>query len=545
MAWKYNPFTGEFDLVLNPGHGTAAIEFDTDSGAANPNSSGVITIAGGTHIDTTGSGSTVTIEVAGTVATQYDTDSGSATASGGVLEIFGAGNATTSASGNTITINSEGILGPGSSTDNALVRWDGTSGNDVQNSVAILTDAGALSGLTQLDVDSLRLDGNTISSTNTNGDIVLTPNGSGVIRSDARGYDVTPGGDVDADLLTVQVTGTPTFSWDESETGFKVNSAGLIVGADGSLSYDVNGSTQNTDVEIHSSDAQDWGGLTLLRHSNTAAYGGRVVFLRSDGTHSSPLIVADNDVLMRLSAAGWDGTDWNLAAEISVEVDGTPGANDMPGRIVFSTSADGSNSPTEAMRINEDQTITLANALPVGSGGTGATTLTDGGILLGSGTGPITATSQPTDGQLLIGSTGSDPTLATLTEGAGIDITNASGSITIAGTGGGFAWTEVTGTSDTLVAQNGYIANNASLVTLTLPSTAALGDTIQVVGKGAGLFKIGQNASQTIYYVSSATTTGTGGSLTAIQQYAAIELVCITVDNDWAVLDSSGSFTVV
>lgn len=73
-----------------------------------------------------------------------------------------------------------------------------------------------------------------------------------------------------------------------------------------------------------------------------------------------------------------------------------------------------------------------AGTLSVGNGGTGATTLTDGGILLGSGTAAITATAQPTDGQLLIGSTGSDPTLATLTAGDGVSITNASGSITIA-----------------------------------------------------------------------------------------------------------------
>lgn len=73
-----------------------------------------------------------------------------------------------------------------------------------------------------------------------------------------------------------------------------------------------------------------------------------------------------------------------------------------------------------------------AGTLSVGNGGTGANTLTDGGILLGSGTSAITATAQPTDGQLLIGSTGSDPTLATLTAGDGVSITNASGSITIA-----------------------------------------------------------------------------------------------------------------
>jgi hypothetical protein len=75
--------------------------------------------------------------------------------------------------------------------------------------------------------------------------------------------------------------------------------------------------------------------------------------------------------------------------------------------------------------------ITVAGTLNVGSGGTGATTLTDGGVLLGSGTGAITALGQATDGQLVIGSTGADPVLATLTEGTNITITEGAGTITI------------------------------------------------------------------------------------------------------------------
>ena len=80
------------------------------------------------------------------------------------------------------------------------------------------------------------------------------------------------------------------------------------------------------------------------------------------------------------------------------------------------------------------QTVTfnLDSPVLVANGGTGATTLTDGGILLGSGTGAVTVTAQPTNGQVLVGSTGVDPVLATLTEGEGIDITNGAGSITIA-----------------------------------------------------------------------------------------------------------------
>ena len=74
----------------------------------------------------------------------------------------------------------------------------------------------------------------------------------------------------------------------------------------------------------------------------------------------------------------------------------------------------------------------VSGTLAVANGGTGATTLTDGGVLLGSGTGAVTATAVLANGELLIGDNSGDPTVATLTAGEGIDVTNGAGSITIA-----------------------------------------------------------------------------------------------------------------
>ena len=42
-------------------------------------------------------------------------------------------------------------------------------------------------------------------------------------------------------------------------------------------------------------------------------------------------------------------------------MDGTPGTNDMPGRLVFSTTADGAASPTERMRIKSTGIVNIAN----------------------------------------------------------------------------------------------------------------------------------------------------------------------------------------
>ncbi len=76
--------------------------------------------------------------------------------------------------------------------------------------------------------------------------------------------------------------------------------------------------------------------------------------------------------------------------------------------------------------------VSVAGTLVVANGGTGVVTLADGGILLGSGTGAITTTAQPINGQLLIGSTGADPVLATLASaGATVTITNTAGGINL------------------------------------------------------------------------------------------------------------------
>ena len=111
--------------------------------------------------------------------------------------------------------------------------------------------------------------------------------------------------------------------------------------------------------------------------------------------------------------------------------------------------------------------------------------------------------------------------------------------------GGKMTWTEVTGTSQTAAVNNGYITNNVALVTVTLPSTAAVGQIIRIGGKGAGLWKLAQNSGQVIHFGSVDTTTGTGGYLAATVKYDTVEVICITANTDWLVLSSVGTITVV
>jgi hypothetical protein len=128
--------------------------------------------------------------------------------------------------------------------------------------------------------------------------------------------------------------------------------------------------------------------------------------------------------------------------------------------------------------------------------------------------------------------------------GSGAISTSAAGStVTIASTS--IVWNEVTGTTQAIAVNNGYILNNASQVEATLPSTASVGDVVRVIGLGAGGWKIKQNASQYIRWdESSVTTTGTGGYLESTDDHDAVELICTVTNNGWGVLSSKGNLTI-
>lgn len=151
-----------------------------------------------------------------------------------------------------------------------------------------------------------------------------------------------------------------------------------------------------------------------------------------------------------------------------------------------------------------------------------------------------------TNGQLLIGSSGTIPSKTTLTAGTNISITNGAGSITIASSGaGGFSWTDVSGTSQAMSPFNGYVADNSGLVTLTLPVTAAFGSTLVIVGKGSGGWLIAQNSGQNIVLGSSTTTTGATGSLASTNAHDSISLVCTVANTTWTQVGApQGNLTV-
>lgn len=108
-----------------------------------------------------------------------------------------------------------------------------------------------------------------------------------------------------------------------------------------------------------------------------------------------------------------------------------------------------------------------------------------------------------------------------------------------------FTWTEVTVTSAAMSSDNGYITNNAGLVTLTLPPTSTQGDRIIVTGRGAGGWRITQNAGQTIYFGNTSTTTGATGYIESDHHRDTITLVCVANNTEWNAYASQGANLIV
>ena len=101
---------------------------------------------------------------------------------------------------------------------------------------------------------------------------------------------------------------------------------------------------------------------TILAGNSNTSDGTYLSFIKSRGASAgSHTIVQSGDNLGVLSFEGTDGSVSRAAAYIYAQVDGTPGAADMPGRLVFSTTADGASSPTERLRISQNGVVTIQN----------------------------------------------------------------------------------------------------------------------------------------------------------------------------------------
>jgi hypothetical protein len=109
----------------------------------------------------------------------------------------------------------------------------------------------------------------------------------------------------------------------------------------------------------------DTSGISIVR--NQSGNASHLALAATRGTTvGSNTIVQSGDTVGAITFQGSDGTEFIQLAEISGAVDGTPGANDMPGRLVFSVTRDGASSPTEALRIANTGRMTSASDQNIG-----------------------------------------------------------------------------------------------------------------------------------------------------------------------------------
>jgi hypothetical protein len=101
---------------------------------------------------------------------------------------------------------------------------------------------------------------------------------------------------------------------------------------------------------------------SFIRNSADAG-GPTVAFIKSrNASHNSFTVVQSDDVLGQIQFRGDDGTDYaTVAASISAKVDGTPGSNDMPGRLEFAVTTDGGSTQAEKARISNNGFFKASN----------------------------------------------------------------------------------------------------------------------------------------------------------------------------------------
>ena len=161
------------------------------------------------------------------------------------------------------------------------------------------------------------------------------------------------------------------------------NSGRFLLGHTSDIGYGFRSQLVGTDGNTSS--------FSITRFTNSAS-GGNIVMSKSrNGTPGSKTIVQDGDNLGQIQWRGDDGVDYkSIAASIHAEVAGSPGAGDMPGSLVFGTTADGAEATTERMRIRPDGDISLGttnhNSFVTINSGTGANAISIRNTTGGDGT---------------------------------------------------------------------------------------------------------------------------------------------------------------
>jgi hypothetical protein len=214
-------------------------------------------------------------------------------------------------------------------------------------------------------------EGNTsaeVIDTGSDGRFVVTTEGTEKLRVDSNG-DVTindkivHSGDTNtairfpaADIVSVETNGSERL---------RVDSAGrLLLGTSTARSNFFNGSVSAAfQVEGTNSDTRR---VAIISSDTGAAGNGAYLLLarQINGSIGGNQAVTNGDSLGAVSFQGSDGTEFVEGARIEAVADAATSANDVPTRLVLSTTADGASSPTERMRITNAGRVLFGATAP-------------------------------------------------------------------------------------------------------------------------------------------------------------------------------------